>query len=236
MERQPDIKSVNANKKHISIRPCSLFKSDPESHDKLFFEKFFWDQGLFPVAGTDEVGRGCLAGPVVAAAVILPKKVEMPNVTDSKALRASQREHLVDQIKGKCIAWAIAEIGPEEIDKINILEASLQAMKKAIKLLKPIPQALLVDGNKPVPTTIIQKTIIKGDARSLSVAASSILAKVHRDHIMKKLHRKYPQYGFDKHKGYPTKFHKEALKKYGPCPHHRTTFKGVKELVQCEKR
>ncbi len=218
------------------VRPVGLFPTDPEPQDLLFFEKTFWDQGLFPVAGTDEAGRGCLAGPVVAAAVILPKDIDLPDVTDSKALRPDQREDLFVQIKKKCLSWAISEVPPKEIDETNILRASLKAMALAVEQLAPRPVALLVDGNQPVPLQIFQKTIVKGDNRSLSVAASSILAKVHRDRIMAQLHKEFPQYGFDKHKGYPTKFHKEVLKQNGPCPHHRTTFKGVKELMHCEKR
>lgn len=218
------------------VRPVGLFHADPEPQDLLFFEKIFWDQGFFPVAGTDEAGRGCLAGPVVAAAVILPKDIDLPNVTDSKVLSPKQRESLISQIQKKCISWAISEMPPEEIDKTNILQASLKAMARAIGQLTPEPVALLVDGNQPVPTHITQKTIVKGDSRSLSIAASSILAKVHRDRIMVQLHKEFPQYGFDKHKGYPTKFHKETLIKHGPCPYHRITFKGVKELVCCEKK
>ncbi len=218
------------------VRPPGLFSEDPEPQDLLFFEKMYWDQGFFPVAGTDEAGRGCLAGPVVAAAVILPKDVHLPDVTDSKVLRPEQRESLYCLIQEKCLAWAISEVSAREIDQTNILQASLKAMVKAVEKLAPRPALLLVDGNQPIPSKIIQKTIIKGDSRSLSIAAASILAKVYRDRLMAALHEEYPRYGFDKHKGYATKLHKEALRENGPSPCHRTTFKGVKELLHGEKR
>ena len=177
-------------------------------------------------AGLDEVGRGCLAGPVVASAVILPKDFTLPSLRDSKKLNAEKRAELELVIKDKAIAWAIAECSPAEIDKWNILNASIQAMHRAIDLLDIIPELLLIDGNKFKPYKYIPYTcIIKGDDKYLSIAAGSVLAKNYRDNLMCGLASQYPEYSWDKNVGYPTKAHKKAIEAYGLTPYHRLTFK-----------
>ncbi len=185
------------------------------------------ERGLEPVAGVDEVGRGCLAGPVVAAAVILPCSLESEGVADSKALTPSQRERLDGLIRQKAVAVSIAQVDAPEIDSINILQASLKAMQLAVDGLKVRPRSLLVDGNQPIPHTIPQKTVVHGDAVSSSIAAASIIAKVYRDKLMAGFSERFPQYNFQKHKGYATREHRQALKLYGPCPLHRRSFRGV---------
>ena len=191
------------------------------------FEQILQDQGLWPVAGVDEVGRGCLAGPVVAAAVILPKDLTEHGITDSKRLSATQREPLAEFIKEVAVSVSVARVEPMEIDRINILQASLLAMKLAVKSLSVQPRAILVDGNQQVPIDIPQKTLIKGDSRSCSIAAASIVAKVYRDRLMEEYGLEFPQYLFEKHKGYATKSHREMIRRFGPCPIHRKSFRGV---------
>lgn len=177
-------------------------------------------------AGCDEAGRGCLAGPVVAAAVILPDDFEHPLLNDSKQLSAKVRDQLRIFIEANALAWAVAEASPEEIDDINILNASILAMNRAIRKLKIIPQHLLIDGNRFRNSTEIPYTcLIKGDARFLSIAAASVLAKTHRDEMMITLHRDFPQFGWTQNKGYPTVFHREAIKEFGISPFHRKTFR-----------
>ncbi|OCC15709.1 Ribonuclease HII [Dissulfuribacter thermophilus] len=204
-----------------------LFEAKSQCPDRLRFERLFWDQGLELVAGVDEVGRGCLAGPVVACAVVLPKGEIIEGIDDSKALSAKAREHLSVEIKKRAVAWSVKEIGPDDIDSLNILQASLKAMSLAVEALKPTPHAVLVDGNQPFPCQLPLRTIPKGDSLSQSVSAASIIAKVHRDQIMERLHNLYPHYNFFKNKGYPTKEHREALRRFGPCPIHRRSFRGV---------
>ena len=209
--------------------PRSLFdqdKLDPVQ-GAWHFEQILQDQGLWPVAGVDEVGRGCLAGPVVAAAVILPKDLTEHGITHSKRLSATQREPLAELIKEVAVSVSVARIEPKEIDRINILQASLLAMKLAVKSLSVQPRAILVDGNQQVPIDIPQKTIIKGDSRSCSIAAASIVAKVYRDRLMEEYSQEFPQYLFEKHKGYGTKSHREMIRRFGPCPIHRKSFRGV---------
>lgn len=191
------------------------------------FEGILKEQGLWPAAGVDEVGRGCLAGPVVAAAVILPCDLSAKGITDSKKLTASKREEYAALIKAQALSLAISEVGPEEIDETDILRASLKAMKKAIEALSTPPKAILVDGNQQIPISIPQITITKGDIRSCSIAAASIVAKVYRDKLMARYASVYPEYLFDKHKGYATKQHRLLLNRYGPCPIHRRSFRGV---------
>ncbi len=191
------------------------------------FESILKDQGLWPIAGVDEVGRGCLAGPVVAAAVILPHDISSKGVTDSKKLSTSQREKMAQLIESVALAVSVAQIEPQRIDKINILQASLEAMKLAVEGLSLKPKAILVDGNQQIPISLAQKTVTKGDSRSCSIAAASIVAKVYRDNIMTRYAQKFPHYLFDKHKGYPTQEHRLLLKKFGPCPIHRKSFRGV---------
>lgn len=189
------------------------------------------EQGYALIAGTDEVGRGCLAGPVVAAAVMLPREFSLPGLTDSKKLTHQQRKSLVPEIERQALSFSIASVSPREIDRTNILQASLKAMAMAVNGLDVRPEALLVDGNQPVPVSIPQKTVIRGDSRSFSIAAASVIAKVFRDEFMKELHAKYPQYEFDRHKGYATAVHLEALRRHGPSPVHRKTFRRVRELL-----
>jgi ribonuclease HII len=176
-------------------------------------------------AGCDEAGRGCLAGPVVAAAVILPKNYKHPVLNDSKKLSAKQRLELKDEIISSAIAWKVAFVANNEIDEINILRASIKAMHLAIEGLEKQPQFLLIDGNRFFAYKDIKhKTIIKGDGLFFSIAAASVLAKTFRDEYMEKIHEEYPVYGWNKNKGYPTSFHREALLKYGITPYHRKSF------------
>ncbi|MDA8162898.1 MAG: ribonuclease HII [Desulfobacteraceae bacterium] len=195
--------------------------------DPLCFEDSLWSIGIEPVAGVDEAGRGCLAGPVVAAAVVFQRSVFIPEVRDSKTLSPKERMAADKLIRAKARSIGIGMVGPEEIDRINILRASLKAMAMAVDGLDVRPKALLIDGNQPIPHILPQKTIVGGDACSFTIAAASIIAKVHRDGIMAELSDAYPQYNFARHKGYPTREHLAALKLNGPCPIHRMTFKGV---------
>lgn len=177
-------------------------------------------------AGCDEAGRGCLAGPVYAAAVILPKDFYHPLLNDSKQLTAKQREKLRPIIEAEAIAWSVVAVSPQEIDELNILRASITGMHRAISNLKVRPQALLIDGNRFYKYEDIPHTcIIKGDGKYAAIAAASILAKTHRDEHMLKLAAEYPQYGWDKNMAYPTKQHREAIALHGTTPHHRLSFK-----------
>ncbi|MEM8895328.1 MAG: ribonuclease HII [Bacteroidota bacterium] len=176
-------------------------------------------------AGCDEAGRGCLAGPVVAAAVILPADYQHTTLDDSKKLKPEVRAQLVDDIKTNALSWAIGICDHEEIDKYNILKASFIAMHKAIDSLKTRPELLLIDGNRFIPyQNIDHECIIKGDSKYLSIAAASILAKTHRDHLMSSLARQYPEYGWEHNFGYPTKKHRAAIAEYGSTPYHRQSF------------
>lgn len=182
-------------------------------------------------AGADEAGRGCLAGPVFAAAVILPDDYYNPTINDSKMLTASTREKLRTEIEKNAIAWCVASVSAEIIDEINILQASIRAMHIAIKGLKVVPGLLLIDGNRfhPFPG-ISHQCIIKGDSLFTSIAAASILAKTHRDELMCKLSLDFPEYGWERNKGYPTAEHKRAISKYGITPWHRKTFHMSEQL------
>ncbi len=195
------------------------------------FEKSLISQGYWPIAGTDEAGRGPLAGPVVSAAVILPADFDDQGVNDSKKLTQRQREHLFDRIHAEANAVGIGIVEPAEIDRINILQAARRSMAMAVGRLTPQPGYVLVDGNFDIPSPLPQQSIVKGDSRSVSIAAASIIAKVSRDRIMQRYHQEYPQFGFHRHKGYPTKAHKAAIVAHGPCPIHRRTFKGVSEHI-----
>ncbi len=176
-------------------------------------------------AGCDEVGRGCLAGPVVAAAVILPKKFKHKLLTDSKQLKKTDREQLQEEIKASALAWAVAEVSHTEIDEINILNASFKAMHLALERLKLQPEFLLIDGNRFQPYREIEyKCIVKGDAKYLSVAAASVLAKTYRDELMEKLANEFPGYGWATNVGYPTTEHREGIKTLGITPYHRKSF------------
>lgn len=188
------------------------------------FERRFWEEGLAHVAGVDEAGRGALAGPVVAAAVILPPGFDCTRIRDSKRLDAALRDELFAELSDGAQAWAVGVASPKVIDGVNILNAALLAMRKACVRLAPEPDLLLVDGNRPVPMVVRQRTIVRGDARCVSIAAASIMAKVYRDRLMALLDRKYPEYGFAVHKGYGTAGHLEALARLGPSPAHRRSF------------
>ena len=180
--------------------------------------------GIGLVCGADEAGAGPLAGAVYAGAVILPDGLALEGLNDSKQVSPKNRDRLFDEIREQAVAWAVAWVDEGEIDRINILNARMLAMDKAIHLLDPAPEFALIDGNRNKGITIPNATLVKGDSRSASIAAASILAKVSRDRYMEELDRRYPEYGFARHKGYPTKAHYEALRKYGPCPVHRKTF------------
>ena len=181
-------------------------------------------EGFRAVCGIDEAGRGPLAGPVFAAAVILPENCGIEGINDSKKLTPKKREALFDLIEAGASAYGIGFATEEEIDRINILQATFLAMKRACGKLKIRPDLAFVDGNRMPALGVETRTIVKGDALSASIAAASILAKVSRDRLLLEIDKLYPQYGFAKHKGYGTAFHVEMLKKYGPCPVHRETF------------
>ena len=181
-------------------------------------------EGYFAICGVDEAGRGPLCGPVVAAAVILPEGVLIEGINDSKKLTEKKREALFDVIKEKALAYSIAEASPEEIDEINILNASMLAMRRAVEGLSVKADFALIDGNCSRGFAIPTETVVKGDAKSYSIAAASILAKVTRDRQCIDFDRLYPEYGIAKHKGYPTKEHMDAVRKFGPSPIHRKTF------------
>ena len=196
------------------------------------FEKLAFDKGYSYVAGIDEAGRGPLAGPVVSAAVILPKDIELlsPEL-DSKKLSPKKREALYDKIYGLAVSIGIGIVDSGEIDRINILNAALLSMVMAADNLRPCPDYLLIDGNFTIPSVLPQVAIKKGDALSISIGCASIIAKVSRDRLMNRYHEDFPHYGFDRHKGYPTKQHKAAIVRYGYSIIHRKTFRGVKEHI-----
>lgn len=181
-------------------------------------------QGYAVVCGADEAGAGPLAGPVYAAAVILPDDFDLPWLNDSKKVTPKRREALFDQIKEQAVAWAVASVGEQEIDEINILNARMKAMDLAIHQLDPAPDFALIDGNRNKGITIPNRMVVHGDSLSASISAASILAKVSRDRYMLEMAKRYPEYHFEQHKGYGTKLHYEMLHKYGPCPIHRLTF------------
>lgn len=182
--------------------------------------------GFVHVAGVDEVGRGCLAGPVVAAAVVLPADLRVPGITDSKALTADQRDDLFDQIVRRALAWHVSFVDAADIDRINILRASLLAMRQAVEALVPLPGFVLVDGHLVIPNLFVpQRAVIGGDRRSTAIAAASILAKVTRDRWMHEAHSRDPRYGFDHHKGYATPEHLKAVAEFGYSALHRRSFR-----------
>lgn len=192
--------------------------------DWLEFEKEALAKGYKSVCGVDEAGRGPLAGPVCAAAVILPEGVIIDGVNDSKKLSEKKRESLFDVIREQALSYSIAYATVDEIEEINILNATMLAMRRAIDGLEIKADYAMIDGNKIPPLDIDSECIVKGDAKSMSIACASILAKVSRDRLLYKYAEEYPMYGFDKHKGYGTKVHREAILKYGPCPYHRKSF------------
>ena len=206
-------------------------------------------------SGTDEAGRGCLAGPVTAAAILLPDNFELNLLNDSKQLSEKIREKLKPEIESLAISFAITHIFPNEIDEINILNASMKAMQECVLKLNPTPEYIIVDGNRPLNGKLGMKqkigkiftieeiellksipntSIIKGDSKYLSIAAASVLAKTYRDEYMNKIHEEFPMYNWKKNKGYPTKDHREAIKKYGPCKYHRISFRLLPEQLELE--
>jgi ribonuclease HII len=197
--------------------------------DLWLFEKKAFQKGFSRIAGIDEAGRGPLAGPVVSAAVIIPTSKEIPGISDSKKLTPKKRDYLYKKIYDLAISVGIGIVDPFEIDRINILQAALLSMAMAVENLSPQPDCLLIDGTFLISSALPQEAIPKGDALSVSIAAASIVAKVTRDRLMERYHQDYPQFGFSKHKGYPTKAHKQAIQLFGCCPIHRRSFKGVKE-------
>src|SRR5688572_9318333 len=206
----------------------SLFSDIEITECGLVFEEQAWEGGFKFVAGLDEVGRGCLAGPVIAGACILDPARDLPEgLNDSKQLTVKQRDAIALQLKENCIAYAIGTVSSDEIDRINILEATKLAMRLAIESLLPNADFLLIDALVLKGVSIPQRSIIKGDSISASIAAASILAKTYRDELMQSYESDYPQYGFAENVGYGTKRHLEALRSIGPCPLHRKSFRGV---------
>ena len=183
------------------------------------------------IAGVDEAGRGPLAGPVVAAAVILDELKPIKGLNDSKVLTPRTRERLFDEIHAKALCFCIAQASVEEIDTLNILHATMLAMRRAVEGLRLRPHKVLVDGNRLPVLKIAAEAIVKGDSKVKAISAASILAKVHRDHLCLKLHEQHPQYGFDGHKGYPTPVHLAALREHGACPEHRRSFGPVRAVL-----
>lgn len=204
-----------------------LFPKEISKEDPFFFEILARNSGYKLVAGVDEVGRGPLAGPVVAAAVILGERSLLEEVRDSKKMSPTAREKAFSRIINEAVSVGIGVISPREIDKINIKNGSLEAMKKALLALSPRPEFLLIDGIHAVAAGIPQRCIRKGDQLSKSISAASVVAKVYRDRMMCSYSRLYPAYGFHRNKGYGTPEHLEAIRQWGPCPVHRLTFKGV---------
>ena len=186
-------------------------------------------------AGTDEAGRGCLSGPVVAAAVILPENFEHPFLNDSKQLSEKQRKELKPFIEENALAFGVCFVDEKEVDKINVLQASIIGMQRSIAQLNPQPEFIIVDGNKFKPyKEIPHETIIKGDAKYLSIAAASVLAKTYRDEFMEKIHQEFPMYNWKQNKGYPTKQHRNAIREFGITPYHRKTFRLLPEQFKLD--
>jgi ribonuclease HII len=207
-----------------------LFPSLP-AQPMDYFERMHYNQGYKRIAGVDEVGRGPLAGPVIAAAVILPREGIGQKLFDSKKISPKKRENLYELILSKTLGVGIGVVGQEEIDLLNILQATLKAMALAVENLPIPPDFILIDGPHGLKIPIPQKPVRKGDQLSNSIAAASIVAKVTRDRMMLECHQRYPQYNFAKHKGYGTKEHRMAIEKFGICELHRKTFRGVKEFL-----
>ena len=184
----------------------------------------YYSRGVNVICGVDEAGRGPLAGPVCAAAVILPKHLQLPGLTDSKKLSDKKRRELFPLIREQALAWGVGFASEAEVDEINILQATFLAMKRAMAQLSLSPELALIDGNRETDFGLPVHTVVKGDSLSANIAAASILAKVSRDDYMLDMARQYPQYGFEIHKGYGTRAHYDALREFGPCPIHRRTF------------
>jgi ribonuclease HII len=199
---------------------------------KLTFERELWGSGLELVAGCDEAGMSPLAGPVVAAAVILRREAPIRGVDDSKVLSESTRDRLAVRIKGEAVCWAVGMTSPAEIDEINVYQAGLLAMRRALEGLSERPQHVLMDARRVPEFLVPQTPLIKGDARSITIGAASIIAKTTRDRLMRELDTTYPGYGFAVHKGYPVKAHVEALRRLGVCAIHRRSFAPVREVLE----
>ena len=197
----------------------------------LEYENTARTKGYNIIVGVDEAGRGPLAGPVVAAAVAYAPEWQLAGLDDSKKISPQARERLFPIVKDQALGHGIGIVDVATIDEINILQAALLAMKYAVSALPEKPDILLIDGNKRIVTEVEQWTIVKGDSLSQSIAAASVLAKVTRDRLMEKYHEEFPQYEFDRHKGYGTRLHRDLIREHGPCSIHRRTFKGVKEFV-----
>jgi len=197
----------------------------------LRYERALWTAGIVRVAGIDEAGMSPLAGPVAAAAVVFPPGLRLPGVDDSKKLDQKERDRLAPVIRESAVAWAVAFVEPDEIDRINIYWAGLLAMQRAVEALTVVPEHLLLDGRRLRDVTITQQRIDKGDEKSLSIAAASILAKTARDLRMLEYDARYPAYGFARHKGYPVRAHVENLRRHGACPIHRQSFAPVREVL-----
>jgi len=206
---------------------------DPEP-DTYSLERSLRQKGYQWVGGLDEVGRGPLAGPVVAACVILEENCDYSGFKDSKIINAENRSSLYEELRNNGAMIGIGIVSESDIDRINILQASLLAMKKAVLALPLQPDFLLVDGNQAIPMTLPQQTLVKGESKSASIAAASIVAKVVRDELMDRYHLEYPQYNFKQNRGYPTREHRLAIKKHGPCAIHRQSFKCVREFVAAQ--
>lgn len=212
----------------IPTKNLPLFpKANVSPQDPFFHERVAHEAGYKWIAGVDEAGRGPLAGPVVAAAVILGAGVTLPGVSDSKQMTEKAREEAFERIQREATAVGVGVVSHRHIDRFNILKASLEAMRRAVLALDPQPHFLLVDGLQAVAVPLPQRCIIKGDRLSKSISAASVVAKVYRDRIMRSYHRMYPAYCFDRNKGYGTQAHLAALERHGACPIHRRTFKGV---------
>ena len=215
---------MTTSNKNLPLFPKSVIDTE---FNPFYYETMASKRGYGLIAGVDEAGRGPLAGPVVAAAVIIPKGISLPGVKDSKKMTEKAREKAFSLIHEKALAIGIGVISHRSIDESNILVASLNAMKRALLTLEPAPEFVLVDGIQKVPINIPQRCIKKGDQLSKSISAASIVAKVYRDRIMCSYHDLFPEYGFNQNKGYGTKHHLMALRQHGPCPIHRITFKGT---------
>ena len=213
------------NEKLISRNDRHKMNSEKKMELNLWeIERELHTEGIGLICGVDEAGRGPLAGPVCAAAVILPPETELAGLNDSKKISEKKREQLFPEIQRIALAWSVAFASVEEIEERNILGATMLAMNRAIAGLSLTPDLALIDGNRNKEIEVPSRCVVHGDARCASIAAASILAKVSRDHLMLELAREYPQYGFEKHKGYGTRAHYAALREYGPCPAHRPSF------------
>lgn len=223
-----DAKGLESNDLDDSDLRVSLFPDLKVTSMGRVYEKQAHAAGFKFVAGVDEVGRGCLAGPVVAAACILDLSKPLPKgLNDSKQLTRPQREEIAEKLKTRCLAYAIGQVEADEIDEINILQASIKAMHKAVEALQPAPDFLLIDAVKIKQSSLPQLSIIRGDGLSASIAAASVLAKTFRDELMRNYHNEFPHYAFADNVGYGTRAHWAGLKQHGPCTLHRRSFRGV---------